>query len=298
MKKIGVFVIVFLSLASSSNCQSFYNRDVFFSKISSLGLSFTQSRDYKEVKIDTSKGIAYDYALSDPQNLCEIRYKIIPIATKQINPNLFFKSNVVGFCFDLTKDLKVKLHDFPSDAVKNDFNADFGLEGYLVPKVPFANGFKNIYIISYYKTGRAIIYVFYLFNVFKQPEFGRIVKESYKAIRFFEKIENNTNKIVSPPMQNISPTNFTNHLKFYKDSLHLSDEKANSLMAIDKKYSNLAAEIKFDSSVAAKEKISKLLSLSGKKRKEVNNLLGDQDFSKWNEWQKKQFHTSMMKNGN
>jgi hypothetical protein len=72
---------------------------------------------------------------------------------------------------------------FSPDAVKNEFNADWGATAMLIPKKEFAGKFDRCVVVFIWKK-RAGAFVFYLFNSGAQQEVLREMNGIFYALRF------------------------------------------------------------------------------------------------------------------
>jgi hypothetical protein len=74
-----LLVVLIGDVSGTLYAQTTADKERFLQKAHSCHMEFTPIAGYREVKVDTSLGVRYDYSLSDPQGSYAIRYKITPL---------------------------------------------------------------------------------------------------------------------------------------------------------------------------------------------------------------------------
>ena len=136
---------------------------------------------FLEANIDESIPFKYDYALKSEIHDFEIRYVIHPsiykqkqyeelkktsgvvLAPQRENDYLLDFANILINLSDNPENLK-KGRDFPPDAVKKEFGADWGNASFLMLNPSYDKKFKMCFIITLYRKNRASAYILYLAN--------------------------------------------------------------------------------------------------------------------------------------
>lgn len=179
-----------------SQSEHYAGKDNFFEKLKAYELAWNMPAAFNKRSIDSSLHVKYDYAISDAANQLEVRYKIIPIKgdikgssgkeVKVTNQELIFKSTVAAFVKDIAgSNARFPYQPLPTASVSRDFNADAG--GQVLAKssgTDFGKGYKNIYVVSFYKHDKAIVLISYLFNDLDKAKLNALVTQTYKAVSF------------------------------------------------------------------------------------------------------------------
>jgi hypothetical protein len=163
-------------------------------KLKAYELVWNMCVGFHERSIDNALHMKYDYAISDALNQLEVRYKIIPLKgasndgsrknLKAANPELVYKSTVAAFIMQIAGIAKFPYQPFPVTSVNNDFNADAGGQVFVKSGSDFGKGYKNIYVVSFYKKNKAILLISYLFNDIDKTKLNSLVTQTYKSVRF------------------------------------------------------------------------------------------------------------------
>jgi hypothetical protein len=201
-----LLIAICLSIFLKSQSQNLSIKDKFLKKLDSCALTLETNNEfnsYKEIQLDTTLAIKYDYAILDTIQHCEIRYKIIPLTELNklqkdttikmvtVGQDIIYKSALQALYFDISQNPNslISYQGFPDQAVKNDFNADIGGQVVLESKTDFCKDCKKIYAISYYKKDKAIVFVFYLISNVDNSAmnaFSQLLINTYKVIKFKE----------------------------------------------------------------------------------------------------------------
>jgi len=266
------------------------DKDRFVRKAHSCHMAFSDAAGYREVKVDTSLNIRYDYALADPQGSFEIRYKINPAAGGLARPDAdakkqdaLYKSNLMAICFDITRTQKMSYQPFPREYMKSAVNADMGGRALLQGGSTFSKGFQHVYMLTFYKTNIGQIFVFYLFNGQDTAALGKVVKETGTQLKFFPTAA--TAPGASAPGKR-SPAEEDRLGKFYIDSLHATRLQADSLVAINERYAAWGQQVKTDASMEKKDKISALQALVRQRDAMYRKILSPAQYEAWKKMKK------------
>lgn len=170
---------------------------------------------WMETPVIDNEQMSYDYALRYPGRRLEVRYAVRPLATQLIeyarskksknvsmlNPNGVYKQvyhtivlNVgVGgqtnpnMAQALQAEFARPLKEFPSQAIKTEFGADWGATDVIQPGSEFGQAYKHCLLVALHKDGAADAYCFYLFDDQKdlaEVVFGDPAQSVFHSLRF------------------------------------------------------------------------------------------------------------------
>ncbi len=152
-------------------------------QLESNGLIFVIPADFIPWEIDKNKceDVNYYYAIKHKSKKLEIRYSAYPFIKAVKEPNHVelgsdgtYKMFTLTVLLNIAGDEKNLLGsaEFDRDAVKDEFNADWGSSYLVKPESNFGKGYKLAMIIALYKNGSGHGYSTFLFDDYKevQPE--------------------------------------------------------------------------------------------------------------------------------
>lgn len=153
-------------------------------------LEFKMPENFDTVAIEQNPEMNYELALRSKSDSFEIRYAIRPLKKRiaefekmasdtskrkvmmaaNAHPNKIYKMvfTTVLINTSIQKNSGAptmpRFGEFPSAAVKQEFNADWGGTTGYEPRPTFAKNYKNCLTVALHKDDAADIYIFYLFN--------------------------------------------------------------------------------------------------------------------------------------
>jgi hypothetical protein len=185
-------VILFCSISFLSAKQD-KNIEEFKKEMQSVGVEFKMPKEFLPVEFDPEKceDVKYYYAIKHKIKKLEIRFSLYPYVKSVKEPNQVIigsDNSYKAFTFVVLVNIAgedkniLKSTEFFKDAVKKEFNADWGSSFMIKPESKFGKNYKTAMVVSLYKSGYGYIYVTYLFDDFKEiyPEF----MASFHSIRF------------------------------------------------------------------------------------------------------------------
>lgn len=194
MKKIFIhplmLVLILMSVANTAISPELaeFNR-----QLESNGLIFENPEDFTPWEIDKNKcgDVNYYYAIKHKSKKLEVRYSAFPFikAVKEPNhvelgSNSTYKMFTLTVLLNMAGDEKNLLGsaEFDTEAVKDEFNADWGSSYLVKPESNFGKGYKLAMIIALYKSGSGYGYSTFLFDDYKevQPE----IMAAFHSMRF------------------------------------------------------------------------------------------------------------------
>jgi len=152
---------------------------VFTNRLERAGLIFTRPTGFIDVPIVKNGQMHYEYAIKDTAKNLEIRYSIQPLdsvyiqyeamkksgTTMSATPNQLYYGAFIATMGNIGMGGRIpQINQFPSNAVKTEFNADWGASGLCDPSGDFGKGYKYCMGVAIHKDNLADAYIFYLTN--------------------------------------------------------------------------------------------------------------------------------------
>lgn len=153
--------------------------DDFRSLLDNCWMIFEVPDGFKEGKIINNNDMNYEYALAYPDKDFEVRYSVRPIRqqhyendslkTQMENMATFrntqYKTVLQAIIFNISGDFNFKFGPFDEEAVKDEFNADWGgMTLVELKKEGFGEGFKYCMVVAIHKDDVADAYYYYMAN--------------------------------------------------------------------------------------------------------------------------------------
>lgn len=184
-----------ISIASNIYGQSFSE---FQSLLDNCGMNFNKPNGFMESKVIDNNDMDYDYALKYPDKDFEVRYAIRPIRYKHYandtirnameNQRAFrnaqYEIILHTIILNITGGVDYNIQVFDKDAVKKEFNADWGATTFVELHSDFGKGFKYCMIVAIHKNDVADAYYFYLSN--SKDKFMDYADPFFHSLRFDE----------------------------------------------------------------------------------------------------------------
>lgn len=193
MKKM-CFLIILTSLTfTRSNAQ---NWTEFTETISNCGMTFTLPLKLVDSKVVNNDDMEYDYALKYKDKDFEVRYAIRPILLnkyssaaeqKEMESQKAFRNSqyriiLETIILNITGGVDHKIQEFDPQAVKTEFNADWGATTFVELNSGFGKGFKYCMIVAIHKKDKADAYYFYMSN--SKENFSENMDPLFHTLRF------------------------------------------------------------------------------------------------------------------
>ena len=150
----------------------------FRQKLAAAKMQFRSPSGLVPVPVVANRQMSYDYALRAPGKHPEIRFAILPlgglVAEYQRNkgkknadlmdPNTLYPVLLQTVLANVSAGDEPATEDFPSAAVRREFNADWGSTAVLRPGAAFGPKYAHCMVVALHKKGAADAYCFYLFD--------------------------------------------------------------------------------------------------------------------------------------
>lgn len=152
---------------------------VFLDRLNRAHMSFEAPKGFIEMPLVKNGQMHYEYALKDTTRDLEIRYAIAPLDSifiqfnqmekagshMVIGPNKLYYGAFLSTMSNISNgDRRPQIGAFPAQAVKEEFNADWGGSGFCDPGGEFGKGYKYCLGVALHKDSLADAYYFYLTN--------------------------------------------------------------------------------------------------------------------------------------
>ena len=172
---IGYFLLVLTSFTTEKTTSGFQE------KLLEAKMSFEMPKDFKEVPIISNMQMNYDYAIKHVEKNFEVRFALRPLdnmlktylekeKNKQageinMNPNKLYQGSFVAIAFNISGGKMLKgSSTFPPEAIKAEFNADWGAITMVEAGKEFGQDYKYCFMVAIHKDNIADAYYFYLAN--------------------------------------------------------------------------------------------------------------------------------------
>jgi len=205
-------LIVLLFSAVIANAQTVDSTKIKFDKVLTEGkMTFNMPGGAVAVPVLKNIQMHYEYAITYPNKAIEIRYSVAPYAslrnslikyqkpgdtTEAFNQKLdqMSKVNVLVIAQNVGgtgHDTTIRFRSYPAEALKKDFNANWGGAAYIVVKNnSFATDYKFCMMVFLHKDNAGDAYIMYLGN--NARDVSELIKETvvpvggFNALRFKE----------------------------------------------------------------------------------------------------------------
>jgi hypothetical protein len=170
----------------------------FKSLLIETGLNVTIPEGFIESKIIDNDDMGYEYAIKYPDRDFELRYSIRPIRYKQYANdtvqnemesqrgfrNTKYVTILHTIILNITGGVDYAVQAFDPQAVKNEFNANWGATTFVELNSGFGKGFKYCMIVTIHKKDVADAYYFYLSNT--KEKFSENMEPLFHTLKFDE----------------------------------------------------------------------------------------------------------------
>jgi hypothetical protein len=185
-----LLVATLTSLGGATHAEVIPN-EPFIRAIDDAGLTFRETilKHYDTTRITDNEHMNYELAVRLEKPRLEIRYAIRAFDPSPREPSVRPETMAEPMFQMVALNIARRESDvlnstiFPSAAVKDEFNADWGASAIVIPKKEFAGTFDRCLIVYIYKK-RAGAFVFYLFNRQRQEAALIKVNDVFYALRF------------------------------------------------------------------------------------------------------------------
>ncbi len=169
-------------------------------------LNFKMPENFDTVLIRSNPDMNYELAIKSKTDSLEIRYAIRPLGKRiesfekmaadtsnehkvfaNAHPNKSYQTVFMTVLINTSLQSGStpsipRFGAFKPDAVKSEFNADWGATSGYAPRITFERTYKNCMTVALHKDNAADVYIFYLFN--DKETMMRLMPAAFHAIKF------------------------------------------------------------------------------------------------------------------
>jgi hypothetical protein len=170
----------------------------FSSLLERAQLTFEAPEGLKPTKIIENRQMNYEYALKYPATDFEVRYAIRPLdnllkdyeqkeKNKQpgdinIHPNKLYNSLLQATILNISGGQLPEIKVFDKNAVKQEFNADWGALSFVELGKEFGQDYKYCLVVAIHKEDVADAYFFYLSK--SRDRFDELMQPAFHSLKF------------------------------------------------------------------------------------------------------------------
>lgn len=172
---------------------------IFDKLLSENHLVFEKPEKFAETEIFENGDLYYNYALKYELDSFEVRYTIFPLhslledykkslddpKTTTLDPNKYHKSMFMANILNVSQsgmENMPGITDFPKEAVKKEFGADYGGTSFFTANSEFGKDYKYCMMIVIHKKDIADVYISFLSN--NQEKFEEYMLIAFHSIKF------------------------------------------------------------------------------------------------------------------
>jgi len=199
MKKIiGLIIltVVITSFTSLNDKGKIVKVKEFQQFIDTIGLKFTMPLDYKETYVKENGDLWYCFAIKDKKADYEVRYTVWSLKPRideyekckhdtnciSVMPNVLYKGIIQANVLNMTGGQNWDIGPFPTQAVKEEFNADAGGSSFFEFNCEFGKGYKYGQMVYLHKDNVADIIITYMGN--DKTIFSELMNAPFHALTF------------------------------------------------------------------------------------------------------------------
>jgi hypothetical protein len=197
MNKIKFFIAGLFFVVLSSFCSGNLPKN-FIDLLNRSEMTFNQPDGYSETPPIENQQMNYDYAIINNAKDFEIRYAIRPLderiknyneqkingtsGNSNIHPNKLYVGTFHAVVFNVSGGKLSKISAFNPEAVKQEFNADWGALSMVELGKEFGQNYKYCFLITIHKDDVGDAYCFYLSNT--QEGITKNLQAPFHSLRF------------------------------------------------------------------------------------------------------------------
>lgn len=178
-----IIILVVGFLTFSHHIQS-QNLEKFNAQLEKVGMTYSSIEGFTEVPPIDNPHMLYEYAIKIPSDKLEIRYAI-----REGQDNLQ-RAMLLAILMNISGEMnptKFQIREFHPEAVRSEFNADWG--GIVITDVrpDFGQDYKHCAVVFLYKEGKANAYVFFMLKSiedFGSADFTTNFEKAFHLLKF------------------------------------------------------------------------------------------------------------------
>jgi hypothetical protein len=160
-------------------------------------MTFTEPTGLVEIAPIENVQMNYEFALKYPETKFEIRFAIRPLDTMLkeyakaiksgsicINPNKSYQTSFLATIFNVSNGKTSNTKTFDKDAVKLEFNADWGSTAFFEVGKEFGQDYKYCMVVAIHKDDCGDAYIFFLTDTIN--EFDKFMHPVFHSLQFIK----------------------------------------------------------------------------------------------------------------
>jgi len=188
----GLIFLILTSFTSDSLPKTFTDL------LDRASLTFQKPVGLEETKIIENRQMNYEYAIKYPKKRFEVRYAIRPLDNLihdyeekeknknpgdiNIHPNKLYSSLLQVTALNISGGQLPEIIVFDKEAVKQEFNADWGATTFVEVGKEFGQKYKYCMIVAIHKDNIADAYFFYLAD--SKDDFDKLMDPAFHSLKF------------------------------------------------------------------------------------------------------------------
>ncbi len=180
---------------------SVYGQDLpsdFTELLNRSSMTFTLPNGLKSIPIIQNDQMNYEFAIKYPKYSFEVRFAIRPLdlyiedyeerernknpGDINIHPNNLYKSLLEATILNISGGQLPPIQQFDSQAVKSEFNADWGATSFVNVGQEFGQSYKYCMVVAIHKQNLADAYIFFLANT--KDNFSELMFPAFHSLQF------------------------------------------------------------------------------------------------------------------
>lgn len=159
---------------------------------------FEMPKGFVETDIIANRQMNYDYAIKHMTKQLEVRFALRPLNNLirsyteleknkkpgdfNIHPNRLYQTSLQTTILNISDGRTANFRQFPSQAVKAEFNADWGATAFIEVSKEFGQNYKYCMVVALHKDNLADAYYFYLSD--KQETINELIGPVFHCLKF------------------------------------------------------------------------------------------------------------------
>lgn len=188
----GLILIVLVSFTSDNLPKTFTEL------LDRAGLTFQKTPELETTTVIENNQMNYEYAIKYPKKKFEVRYSIRPLDNLisdyeekeknknpgdiNIHPNKLYSSLLQVTALNISGGQFPEISVFDTEAVKQEFNADWGATTFVEVGKEFGQDYKYCMIVAIHKDNLADAYFFYLSDT--KEGFDELMTPAFHSLKF------------------------------------------------------------------------------------------------------------------
>lgn len=161
-------------------------------------MTFEMPKGFVETSVVANSRMNYDYAIKHETKHFEVRFALRPLndlikAYKELeknkkdgdinlNPNKFYQTSLQATVLNISGGQMPQFSQFPPQAVKAEFNAEWGATSFFEVGKEFGQTYKYCMVVAIHKDNLADAYYFYLSD--KQETINELAEPVFHCLKF------------------------------------------------------------------------------------------------------------------